>query len=232
MSRGAKVWLGCGLVLILALGAGYGLDRWTANRTEASLASDLAAATDGENVHADVTGPLFLPQVASGSLDRIEVQADRLTLQDISITDVTATAHDVSVDQPRTVGQLSVTGTLPIDSLQQLLSRSDAVPDDFELSIADGHVAAHVDVFGTPLAATVDPAVRDGEIRLRPRTLQFGDAQVELDDLPTSIQGLLEELSVPVDALPDQLAPAAISVRQDGIRLTVTGNHIDVDELG
>lgn len=226
------MWLGTGLVLLLVLGAGYGLDRWTAHRTESSIADELASATQGQNVRADVSGLLFLPQVAGGSLDQIEVQADSLTLQDVQITDVTATAHQVSVDEPRTAGRLSVTGTLPVESLQKLLSRSDAVPEGLQLSVTDGHVAAQADVFGTEVAATADPTVHDGEIQLRPRTLKFGGSEMDLDDLPNSVQDLLDELTVPVDALPERVAPAAISVRQEGIRLTVTGNNVPLGALG
>jgi len=226
------VWLGTGLVLLLVLGVGYGLDRWTAHRTESSIADELASATQGKGVRADVSGLLFLPQVAGGSLDQIDVQADSLTLQDVQITDVTATAHQVSVDAPRTAGRVSVTGTLPIESLQTLVSRSDAVPEGLQLSVVDGHVAAQVEVFGTTVAATADPAVHDGEIQLRPNSLQLGGSEVELEDLPSSVRHLVEELTVPVDALPEHLAPAAISVRQEGIRLTVTGNDVPLDALG
>src|SRR5690625_5683330 len=91
MSRGAKVTLGTILVLVIVLVLGYGVDRYAAHRVEQSISDELTTAAAGQGVHTEITGGMFFPQVISGSLDEIRVQADQVQLQDLVITDVTGT---------------------------------------------------------------------------------------------------------------------------------------------
>lgn len=232
MSRGAKVTLGTLLVLAVVLAAGYGADRWTANRTEQTITDELTEAAGGEGVQTDIAGTLFFPQVISGALDRVDVQADQVQLQDLAITDVTGSAHGVSVDEPRTADRLSVTGTLPVQTLRALVGQSDLVPDGLELDVSDGRLMATLQVLGATLQATADPVVRDGSIYLQPRELTLGGVQLDLANLPGAVDEVIGSLAVPTDALPEGISPAAIDVVDGGIRLTVTGSDLVLSDLG
>lgn len=232
MSRGAKVTLGTVLILVLVLAAGYAADRWTAHRTEQAITDELIEAAGGEGVHTDIAGPLFLPQVVGGTLDRVEVRADQVQLQDLAIAEVTGTAHGVSVDQPRTAEELTVTGTLPVETLRALLDQSDQVPENLELDVADGRLVAELQVLGATLQATADPVVRDGSIYLEPRELTLGGIQLDLAHLPGAVDEVIGSLAVPTGALPAGIAPAAIEVVDGGVRLTVTGTDLTLSELG
>lgn len=231
MSRGAKVTLGTLLVLVLVLAAGYAADRLTAHRTEQTITDELTEAAAGEGVQTDITGPLFLTQVIGGSLDQVNVSADQVQLQDLVITEVTGTAHGVSVDEPRTVDRLSVTGTLPVETLRTLLGQSDLVPEGLELDVADGRLAAELQVLGATLRATADPVVRDGSIYLQPRELTLGGVQLDVAHLPGAVDEVIGSLAVPTDALPEGISPAAIDVTDGGIRLTVTGSDLALEDL-
>ncbi|WP_147919010.1 DUF2993 domain-containing protein [Ruania zhangjianzhongii] len=231
MSRGAKVTIGTVLVLVLVLAAGYAADRVTAQRTEQAITDELTEAAGGQGVQTDIAGPLFLPQVIGGSLDQVDVRADQVQLQDLVIADVTGTAHGVSVDEPRTADRLSVTGTLPVQTLRSLLGQSDLVPDGLELDVTDGRLVAELSVLGATLRATADPVVRDGSIYLQPRELTLGGVQLDLAHLPGAVDEVIGSLAVPTDALPEGISPAAIDVTDGGIRLTVTGTDLTLSEL-
>lgn len=232
MSRGAKVTLGTLLVLVVVLAAGYAADRWTAHRTEQAITEELTEAAGGEGVQTDIAGALFFPQVIGGALDRVDVQADQVQLQDLAITDVTGSAHGVSVDEPRTADRLSVTGTLPVQTLRALVGQSDLVPDGLELDVSDGRLMANLQVLGATLRATADPVVRDGSIYLEPRELTLGGVQLDLANLPGAVDEVIGSLAVPTDALPEGISPAAIDVVDGGIRLTVTGSDLVLADLG
>ena len=232
MTRGTKATLGTLAILVLVLALGYAADRWTAHRTEQTITDELTEAAAGEGVQTDIAGLLFLPQVIGGSLDQVDVRADQVQLQELVIDDVTGTAHGVSVDEPRTADRLSVTGTLPVDTLRALLAQSDLVPEGLELDVADGRLVAELQVLGADLRATADPVVRDGSIYLEPRELTLGGVQLDLAHLPGAVDELVGSLAVPTDALPEGISPAAIEVVDGGIRLTVTGSDLTLSELG
>lgn len=232
MSRGAKVTLGTVLVLVILLVLGYGVDRYAAHRIEQNISEELATAAAGQGVHTEITGGLFFPQVISGSLDEIRVQADQVQLQDLVITDVTGTGTGVSVDEPRTLDRLTVTGTLPVATLQHLLARVDAVPDALQLDVADGRLVAELTVLGSTLRATADPVVRDGALYLEPRELTLGGVQLDLTHLPGTVDEVIGSLAVPTNALPEGLSPSAIEVVDGGLRVTVTGTEVVLDDLG
>lgn len=232
MSRGAKVTLGTALVLVLVLVAGYAADRYAAHRVERQITAELTEAAAGQGVHTEIAGPLFFPQVVGGSLAQVDVQADQVQLQELVITDVTGTAAGVSTDEPRTLERLTVTGTLPVATLQSLLSGVAAVPDALLLDVADGRLVAELTVLGATLRATADPVVREGAIYLQPRELMLGGAQLDLANLPGTVDDLIGSLAVPTSALPEGLSPAAIEVVDGGLRLTVTGTDLALADLG
>lgn len=232
MSRGAKVSITAVLVLVLLIALGYAADRFTAQRTAQQITDELTAEAAGQGVRTEIGGALFFPQVISGSLDRVDVQADQVHLQDLVITDVSGTAHGVSVDEPRTAERLTVTGTLPLATLQSLLGRSDLVPDGLSLDVADGRLVAELSILGAPLQASLDPVVRGGAIYLEPRGLTLAGVQLDLTHLPSGVDEVIGSLAVPTGALPESLTPAAITVVDGGIRLTLTGADVALAELG
>ncbi len=231
MSRSAKITLGTVLVLVLVLVAAYGADRYAAHRTAQSITEELAAAAAGQGVRTEIAGPLFFPQVLAGSVAEIHVQADQVQLQDLVITDVSGTGYGVSVEEPRTLERVTVTGTLPVATLQGLLSDLPLVPDALRLDVADGRLVAELTVLGAPLRASADPVVRDEALYLEPRELTLGGVQLDVANLPGTIDEVIGSLAVPTSALPEGISPTAIEVVDDGLQLTVAGTDLALADL-
>lgn len=231
MSRGTKIIVGSALTLALLIAGGYGLDRWSAHRTETAIADQFSSQGDARGVHAKIYGSLFFPQLIRGSVDQISLTAEKVTIENLDFTEVAVAAHGVSIDEPRTADRLSITGTIPISTLEKLLTASKRAPKNITIKLDGGRLGASMSVLGTDVKLTAEPVVRSGKIQLSVRSLEFGSVRLNVGDLPSGVQDAVGELTVPTSALPKGLTPAAISVRDGGVRLTIAGNHVALDEL-
>lgn len=106
-----------------------------------------------ENVKVDIGGPIFLLQVARGSLDDVELTVDGAQLGGAPV-DISAHASGVPLDTDKPVATLDGTARLSADALNVLIAASG---HEGAVSLADGGISYEVtrSVLGIPLSFTV-----------------------------------------------------------------------------
>ncbi|MQA77797.1 MAG: DUF2993 domain-containing protein [Streptosporangiales bacterium] len=214
------------VLLALAVGADRVVDYNVEKRAAESLAGQLGTTPD-----VDVAGFPFLTQWGSGRYERVTVTADRATLGDTRVEDVEMVLSDLRapayVSNERdvaaaTAGSLRMTGTLPYGSL--------ALPAGIKAkrngtSRRTVHLSGEVEVLGQrpKFEAVVRVSLRDGQVRLEPRSVDF------LGGIPSAaITALVRDnltLTLSPD-VPEGTAITGLAVADDGLDLTVTGTNV------
>lgn len=223
------------------------------------VAATVRDAVPGLSADASVTTQgLVLPQLLGGELDSLDVDASCLELDSdatggpttsdgtgpvttLELSDVDASLTDVGVRSPHRVDDLSATGTVTWDSLAALVAAQ--VPDLPSLALAragaEDALTATTTVLGADVALTLEPsATDDGGIALDVTGASLAGQEVDLDGevggrTLASWLGLSSTtISMTADALPQGLAVSRAAVANDGLRLTLAGQDLDLDSLG
>lgn len=213
------------LAVVVLLGvAALAADRFLHARAEERIAGELAAAVDVTG-QPDVTvdGFPFLTQLAAGELDSVRARADAVSTEGVRLLDVTAHARSVTVESPSTAGRLDLAGTLPDETLQQLVQEK--APGVTVTSAPDG-IHLTTKVFGVDLALVAEPQVQDGGIGVRVTRVELGGAQVDTADLAPLVGEELLELDLEVPDLPLGLTLGDVTPRDGGLRLSLTGEDV------
>lgn len=216
------------LVLLVAVallvGAAVIVDRVLRATAEDRIAKELTAAVEVEGVP-DVTveGFPFLTQLAAGELDSVRARADGVATAGVRLLDVTAHAQAVTVAQPSTAGRLDLQGTLPDETLQQLVDEQ--VPG-VRVSSAEDGVHLSTEVLGLDLALVAAPEVADGGIAVRVTQVRLGGAAIDAKDLAPLVGPDLLELEVEVPDLPLGLRLVDARPGDGGLRLTLAGEDV------
>lgn len=214
---------------VVVVGAGAVVaDRVLAGVAERSIATAIEQNFDGVAgaPHVEVEGFPFLTQVARGSLDRISGSVQGVTLGGIDARDVAFDGRDVSTDRPYTVGDATVSATLRTDSLERLVD--DRTGLSIDLAVVNGALRASGTVLGLPLAADLAPHVAEGGLVVDLERVTIGGIAVSTQDLPGAVGDRLQGLRVPVSGLPDGLALSGARVVTDGVRITATGQDVEL----
>lgn len=243
------------LVLALLAAACVGGELYARSRVAATVRD----AVPGLSADASVTTQgLVLSQLIRGELDALDVDASSLELDSsatggsskndgtgvvtaLELSDVDASLTDVGVRSPHRVDDLSATGTVTWDSLAALVAAQ--VPDLPALTLArDGTedaLTATTTVLGVDVLLTLEPsATDDGGIDLDVTGASLAGQEVDLDGevggrTLASWLGLSSTtISMTADALPQGLAVSRAAVADDGLRLTLAGQDVELDSLG
>lgn len=216
--------------VIVAGGAFVVVDRVTAQHTEERLSAAIEQNLDGvvgtPQVH--VEGFPFLTQLAAGSLDHVTGTIDGATLSGVTAQDVTFDGRDVTTAQPYTVGTATVTATLPTESVQHLVDQQTGL--DVDLAVTDGAVRASGSVLGVPLTADLEPHAADGKLKADVQKVTVAGLTVSIDDLPGGVGDRLRDVTIPVTGLPAGMGLAQVTVVDDGLRVTATGQHVALEQ--
>lgn len=214
------------VLLALAVGADRVADYTVEKRVAESLAEYVGTTPD-----VDVAGFPFLTQWGSGRYERITVTADRATLGETRVDDLEMVLSDIRAPQfttdeddvtGATAGSLRMTGTLPYGSLDLpggiTAKRNGTTGNTVRLS-------GEVEVLGQrpKIEAVVRVSLRDGQVRLDPRSVDF------LGGIPSAAITALVRDNLTFTLSPDVPQGTSITgltVADDGLDATVTGTNV------
>ncbi|ROS73377.1 DUF2993 family protein [Cellulomonas sp. PhB143] len=228
-------WL-VGVVVVLALLVA--VDRaaaWVvAGRVADGLEDD--GATD---VGVHVGGFPFLTQLARGELEDVTGTAGTAAVAatgdapaPVTLDDLRFAAQDLGTRDPWRAGHVTASAVLPASSLTTLVS--DATGADLQVATADGALEVTTSTFGLDVVVSVAPRVDDGHLAVGVSSVRVGPLEVSPDQLPDALAGLvtdrLDGLRVPLD-LPDGVRLERVAVRDDGVRVVLSGEDVALGEL-
>jgi len=217
-------------VLVLVAGGAVVADRVAVGMAQDVAVRELRAIVEGVTGEPEVRigGFPFLTQLLAGKLTDLTARADGLAFDGVEVTDVQLDAEGVTTNEPYTVDQAALTGTLSVEALQQLLATQADL--DLDLRLAGDQLVAATHLLGLDVAATLVPRAENGGIRFDVATVTLGDLAVDVTDLPGGLAAQLSDLAVPVDGLPEGIALTGIAVRDGGVRITATGTDVVLPE--
>jgi archaellum component FlaF (FlaF/FlaG flagellin family) len=219
-------------VVVVAGGAFVVADRVSAHHAEQRIATAVEQNLDGvvgtPRVH--VEGFPFLTQLAAGSLDHVTGTIDGATLSGVSARDVVFDGRDVTTTEPYSVGDATVTATLPTAAVQQLVDQRTGL--DVDLAVSGDALRASGSVLGVTLTADLEPHATDGKLTVDVQKVTVGGLTVSVDDLPGGLGDRLQDLTIPVTGLPTGMGLADVAVVDDGLRVTATGEDVRLEENG
>lgn len=218
-------------VLVLLVVVAVVADRVTCALTQRGTAEALSAAVDdSEGVDVDIRGFPFLTQLAAGTLDDVQVRADRLTLNGFTVVDAEATATDVHIRDDQRAEHVSVTGTLTTEQIAETLRERTGW--DIGLTSQDGALTASTTILGVPaaLTLTVTAAGADG-LAVTVAGVTLGGIAVDTGALPADLIASIVDLTSLTDRLPATAAITDVTVTDAGLRATITATDVTLDDL-
>lgn len=222
---GARAVVGTVVVLGVLVGGAAVADGVVRERTEDELAANLQTQIPGLDAEPEVTigGFPFLTQVLAGELDEVHATAPSLTVEGIPLEDVVVDLAGVSTDQPTQVRDATMTASVSLASMTEVL----AVPVD--LAIDGERLVASGDILGLPLEAALAPRADGRAIAVDVETINLGGVEVAVEDLPGALADQLTGLTVPVDGLPEGIELTEVTVTTEGVDLTAAGSDVVLD---
>lgn len=226
-----------GMVILGLVGAYFIVDTmlrtYAQNRVRQEIQANLPAGVAGD-VAVSIGGQSVIWQYLSGSLDRIELTAPRLTVNGAKASlHVVATGVPVNLSRP--VGD--VRGTIEMDqkSINTLLALAN-VPIGSAVDLGEGRVSytGSVAVFGMPVGyrATARADVQADSVILRPT-----DAEITTGIGAFNLTGVVDRVlgDKPITICVGKYLPAGIkltdvTVTSDRVRLALHAPALTLDE--
>ena len=219
------VAIGATALVLVAIGA-VAVDRVAAGAARDVAEREIVTSFDGVAGEPKVAigGFPFLTQLVAGKLKDVTGRVDGLTFDGVEVTGVELDAEGVTTSEPYTVDHAVLTGTLSVETLQELLATKAGV--DLDLGLEGDRLVARSQLFGLDLAATLVPRAQDGGIRADVTTVTLAGLAFDVAELPAVLAEQLSDLAVPVDGLPAGVALTGVVVRDGGVRITATGTDV------
>ncbi len=173
---------------------------------------------------------ILLPQLIGGSLDRLHLSTDRVTLEGITgAADVTATGVPLRGGDLR-----GAEGTIRIDQDQftALLASTDLPIETVALDAPNATVSGSISVLGAsvPVSLTLTPGAVDGDLELTPVSASIGGIEIDASDVGSNLGAIGSGLTEPQRiCIADQL-PAGLTLT--GLEIEGTSAVIDLDVDG
>uniref|UniRef100_A0A942YAD3 DUF2993 domain-containing protein n=1 Tax=Neobacillus citreus TaxID=2833578 RepID=A0A942YAD3_9BACI len=204
------------------------VDRIIADQVEQSLPD----GTTGE-VTAHAEG-VVIPQLLAGSLDRVEIRSDRITVDGVPLA-ADVTAHDVPVDGKGDVHDVDGHVTLAASSVKDLAKYS---PLFDRLTLVDDGVELRgtTSVLGYDIsyAATGGVVAQDDGrgITITPESVRITNSSLGLkvDSIP-GVTGVPVEVCT-AQFLPEQLRVRALDISASEASVRVTADRLPLNEEG
>lgn len=215
------------VVVAVLVGGAAVADGVVRERTEERIADELRAGIAGLGSTPDVTidGFPFLTQVLAGSMDSVVVTAPSATFEGLRMDDVDVRLSDVSTGVPTTAGVAEMTADVSLASIQDVLD----VPVD--LTIENRAFLVTASLFGVPLTVTLTALPAGRAIEVAPQTVSLGGLTISADDLPAGLTDQIDDISIPVEQLPQGMELTSLVVGTDGVTLEAWGTDVVFDEL-
>ncbi|GAA1624360.1 LmeA family phospholipid-binding protein [Georgenia ruanii] len=213
------------LTLVLLVAVAVAADRVAAGVAERAAATEIARQVDVAGTP-DVTiaGFPFLTQLAARDLDDVRVRAEGVAAEGVELGDVDIRARGVGLAQPLTARTVRLTGTLRQPDLQRLVDQATGMSLTVDTG-TDG-VTLGTTVLGQPLELLAVPEVSDGTLTLRPAGVTLGDKAVDVGTVRALLGANLLDVGIPLGDLPLGMTLAEVTPRDDGVRVTLTGQGV------
>lgn len=226
--RRSRSWIAVLVVLLVLVGLVVAADRVAQSVVQGRVATQLQSQLNLSQPPAVDLGPFpFLHEIVTRRVHTAQVRMAEVALPDdkgATASDVRATLYDVRLDdqfQPKTAGRGEATGLLPWASLSALTgfdisaAGPEQVRTSFEVQL--GQTTVSGTITGRPVLDVENQAMRieDADISLD------SSNQAELEAV-----GQLVVRSIPLNVLPDQFRLTALTVRENGVELSVTGQDL------
>nr|NLD40731.1 DUF2993 domain-containing protein [Actinomycetales bacterium] len=222
-----KRLLGVMLVVLGLGGIALGAEAWTrstiANRITAG-AEEYLGVTPDVTLH----GGLVLPQVISGTLQRVDVTAPRVSYAGFTVVDVRGTASGIETRDPYTADRIRLSARVTTEELNRLYG--EVSPIGGEITSQNGTVGLQGQVLGQTLGIAFDLTVTEGAIHLNPNEVYLNNDRADISVLAMILTGIDQEIRIPVD-LPQGLRLQSAAVRDNGIVLDVRGENLVLTDL-
>lgn len=226
--------IGTVIGMLLLAGAGYLVDGVLRTRVEDQVASELAANAAGLSGEVDVQigGAFFVPQLVLGEMEDVHLAVPGVEMDGLAASDVQIAAQGVSINEPRVAESLTLTATLPTETIQAALASSVDLPDGVTIDIVDGHLVAQASLLGVPIEVGIEPTATGGVLGIELTSFSLGGFEVSAADVPGGILDGLLASEVPLEQLPADLDLTSIEVLATGVRVELTGADVNLDQLG
>ena len=210
------------LVIVLVLVGG---DRAAKAYAEDQMASQVQSslALSGKP-HVTIQGFPFLTQAAARTFNTVDVNASNETAGpggQLEIASLTATLHGMHIHgtNSATVDQFTASALVTFTAL----AHAGGIPQGIKLSSDGGNqIKATVDILGFSTDATA-------------KVTQVGDDKInvkitDFDGVPADVLGSLTDFTISIPKLPAGVKIQSISVTQQGLRITATGQNTTLSQ--
>ena len=249
--RRARRWGVALLVLVVVLTAGaVGAEYLVRSQIDAAVRSALPGLSSDARI---ATKGIVLRQLVGGSLDSLAVDSESLEITPKGQGGATITLSDVDVDlsrislrSPYPTDTVTVSGTVSWRQVAALAAKSHPKMQGMTLqakrtgtSAQDpGAIQASASLLGMSGEAEIVPSVGDdGSLVLTITSTRIGgdETGVDVDTAESSLLGYVgldsPQITVPAGSLPQGLHPTSAIVTDDGLRLSLTGNQVNLGRL-
>ncbi len=222
-----KRLIGVIVVVLGLLGLALGAEVWT----RAQIASRVAQPLEehlGVDASVSVHGPLVLPQVVGGELERVDVTAPRVSYRGFTVVEVEGSANGVQTADPHRADRLWVSARVPTVELDRMYR--EVSPIGGTITTDGGTVNLQGELFGQVLGIAFGVEARDRAIVLEPREVYLGQERVDVSLLGLLLSGVDQEVEIGVD-LPRGLRLTGAEVRSNGLEIVVQGTDLELAAL-
>lgn len=248
------------LVILLVLGAALaGGAVWAEYYARERISTAVQDGLSGLSQDARVsTEGILLPQLASGALRRVDVEASRLSLgpvlgvlsgkpslgpeAELAFDDFDASMTQVGTSSPHRAGTITMSGTLDWETVSILLQASSQGLEGATASAGTvgasaqepGTMAIATSHYGVNASVEAAPSVTpEGNLLLTVESASVG-SQVSAD-VPAEWLGYVgldsTETEVPMSLLPQGVRLSSAVVTAEGLRLTFEGRDVSLSQL-
>ena len=237
------------LVVVLTAGA-VGAEYLVRSQIDAAVRSALPGLSSDARI---ATKGIVLRQLVGGSLDSLAVDSESLEITPKGQGGATITLSDVDVDlsrislrSPYPTDTVTVSGTVSWRQVAALAAKSHPKMQGMTLqakrtgtSAQDpGAIQASASLLGIDGEAEIVPSVgADGSLVLTITSTRIGgdETGVDVDTAESSLLGYVgldsPQITVPAGSLPQGLHPTSAIVTDDGLRLSLAGNQVNLGRL-
>lgn len=214
--------VGAVAVILVLLLAGAGAEIWARQRTEAAIAERVAAADSEVTVH----GFPVLLQLARGELEEVTITAPTAEFDGVRLADLNVRLLGTSTTSPSTVREMTTTALLPTE---EILRQLGPVAGQVAVSTEGGLLRVRTDLVGFEVDLGFEVSVVEGGVSFDPVDLVLGGEATPIDELPFGLGTWVRPVVVPV-APQEGMVLTAVEIEPEGVRVTLSGSDIVVDE--
>ena len=249
--RRARRWVVVLVVLVVILSAGaVGAEYLVRGQVDSAVRSALPGLSPDARI---ATKGIVLSQVVGGSLDSLSVDSPSLTITSKGQSNASVTLSDVDVDlsrislhKPYPTDAVTASGTISWEQVTALAATSHPKLKGVTLqaqragtSAQDpGVIQASTSLLGVSGEAEIVPSLgADGSLVLTITSSRMGGKDVGVD-VATGDSSMLSyvgldssQITIPASSLPPGLRPTSVIVTNDGLRLSLAGNRVNLGQL-